>query len=218
MDRVKTIDVELIEPSEIISKPIEGRLISIDQVSKHIKTRSTLFLSVLANMSAGIKHGFSKISVTESGNVRKIEAVPAPDTLFTGDNLCNFACFAMKEALEKICDGIKVDVIQVNTDFDAENWDTPGYKYNTWGHSLIKVTQIDNGQVTFFDPTYGQIDHRRVGKIVQMTEEELINYYRNASGQMRHLEMNNIRNNQLQEADKYGLGGKQFETLIDTLL
>lgn len=218
MDGPGSVEVALIKPSEIISKPIENKLTSIDQVSKHIETRSIFFVSVLSNMGAGIKHGWSKVLNAGDGYIRKTKATPAPDTLFTGDSLCNFASFAMKEALEKICGNVKIDVIQVNTDFDAENWDSPGYKYNTWGHSLIKVTQVDNGQVIFFDPTYGQIDHRRVGKIARMSEEELTSYYRNASGQMRYLEINNIKDGQLQDATKYGLGREQYETLINTLL
>ncbi len=218
MDGSKIVDVAFIEPGEIISRPLEGKFTSIDQVGKHLQTRSPLFESVLSNMGAGIKHGWSKISTTENGNIQKTKTPSAPNAIFTGDNLCNFASFAMKEALEKVCHNIKVDVIQVNTDFDAENWDTPRYKYNTWGHSLIKITQVNNGQVTFFDPTYGQIDHRKAGKIMQINEEELTNYYRNTSSQVRYLEINGTKNSQLQDAAKYGLGETQYETLIDTLL
>lgn len=210
---------QVISPQDVIIQPLEKRLVGIEDVSAHLQKRSAFFLSRFADLSNGIKTSWSVISREEDGRIKKETPERIDRTsIFTAEDLCTVASFAIKEALEKTADDVAIDIVQVETDFHAEEWEKPTYQLNTWGHSLVKVTQKSTGAVRFFDPTYGQIDHRLVGGIVAMSEDELGKYYRNKSGTMHYVDVDHYQKDFMETAARLGWKEEDSKALVDTLL
>lgn len=178
----------LIPSNEIIivrkeNPPIMG----LNELDSHLRARGPLFFSILGAIHMDGR-GWEKIEKDDAygGLVKsKIYRYQDADTTFTGDDLCDFASFAIFDALQKRVQGVKLDVVKIKTDKTAETWEEEDSEqfFILQNHVIVQATDDTTGETRYYDPTYRQIDHRTVGTIRSFSEEELDKYYRTQNGQ-----------------------------------
>lgn len=171
-------EVPIIIPAQIIERPLANKLSNLEEVQSHLNSRYPLFLSRLAAIGKQKKCGWQNIETDDSGVVSKKPAeMIDKKALFTASKMCEFSSFSLAEALSQITAGMQIDVVEVYTNWHAENWGKPDYVLNSYPHVILTIQS--GNDVVFYDPTYGQIDHRKAGKLICMTKDELSKYYKN---------------------------------------
>lgn len=175
---------------ESIIRPEYVRLSSLSQVEAHVARRQGLFLNRLAFFLRDFsRDGFELLGVGESGitEKRRRDNGEGRDVgLFTARDLCMPAVFALQDGLMDIAtENLSVQVVQLQTNFSAENWGNSSYTLTDGPHALLEVTDTSTAEILYIDPTYGQIDHHYVGRMLFLRPDEVDKFYRTRQGSVQ---------------------------------
>lgn len=173
------METQFIREDQIVIPNEEVKVDSLDEITSFIEQRSALFQNSLMFMARNSLQGWEEIK-TEDGVVVKVPGANNATSLFTGLEFCRIASFALFDGLQGLDPNkFKVEVVQVETDFNAERWQNPEHKYyNTDQHAIVKVTDLSTNESVFVDSTYGQVNHAFAGKTLVVKESDLGKYYK----------------------------------------
>ncbi len=176
---------ELITP---ISPNEKVTIHSISDLRDFVTTRQSYFLTMLRNFSwhTDSFNGLQRVSLDENGDVVKEERmgarIPSQENLHTGAEQCYYATMAVGVAIKRLANthhlDITVETGEIPTNNHAENWSSGKVGTAIFKHIIGRVINNQTRQVEFyFDPTYAQIDHRYVGRMLFFEPNELHAYY-----------------------------------------
>ncbi len=211
---------------DIIFPKEKTEISSLDDLSAHISDRETYFISTLENvLNKGYDdQGWQSIENTPDQKIAKDYSQKRDKkNIFTGSFWCFFASLALEEAVEKIVKennlDFSVDIGDVNTGYDAENWRKHRPEPTEIKHSILKVTDNLSKETMYFDPTYAQIDHRYAGKIVIVSEKDFQKKYQNSYGKVSYSIAPRFKEPYYRDKIKKSVMGEhaQFQRLVDTI-
>lgn len=168
---------------------IEHRKPNIDNLSaleNHLSAHAPLFLSRLALFTFNPENpyfGPEIIQQGESGLISKSEvsadSIDNPQQpLFTSRMLCTLSSLLVKLAIEELAPNkFRSSIIEIKTDFTAENWGNPHHNPHFLPHDIVKVTEEATDLSRYVDASYAQVDHRVIGHILISPPEQLETYY-----------------------------------------
>ena len=172
-------------------KPVSERLqkkehfSSINQIIDHIKRRGPIFFGVLRQTSLemdrpigweNLFHMGSNVTKRDIGHSFSATSIPF-NAEFTGKGLCVIGSMALYEALRPITSPeIKIEVLHIYTDFNAETWNMQQFLRNAKDHAVLRITEAGK-EPYIIDTTYGQVHHGYKGDMVCIPEHEMIQWY-----------------------------------------
>ena len=194
------------------------RIGTITELINFLKIRGPLYFNALSVISGvGNSFGWQRISKWEDGATKKIGAEPRSNkAIFTGGTICNFASFALYDGLKSKLENIDLDVVQIYTDFRAEDWGESYQQIQEWDHVIVKATARDTGEVLYLDPTYRQIDHRVEETVLTVPGDRLNNFYKDRQNR-QSVSVLNRKDEILGELKTWGLSEEQYKKLVDIL-
>ncbi len=211
----------LIKPEDILIKGQEVSLKTIVDLAEHIKKRNGLFMSRLAAIATRIYGGWLSISQDQEGKIVKQPVGPFENALFTGKNFCQLGAYALEEGLSRLNkeDKFGIKVVELDTDQNAENWDRKDYQGKPAKHDIVQVTEKHSGEVVYFDPTYGQVNHTRSGEIVIIKETDINRFYKGKGEDMKDtiVDISSRKPQFLKLATAVGIPLNQYNLLVDTI-
>lgn len=213
------------EPAEV--------LVSLEQIVDHLKKKGPKFQDTLLKISLGqklddgLKLGWHTFSSDRGYLTKTIANSFGGDALFTGAQLCEFASYALQEALSIVAPSLEFDTVPLETSNEAESWDHSKHKLYTGPHTVVKATDMVTGQIAYFDPTYKQIDSRFEDSVLVFTEEEFPKYFRSARNpqenkfKLRYDQQSNLasKESKIRYLEKTkGITHDHYQQLVQTLI
>lgn len=206
--------------TEDVLKKDNSPIVGLDQLNDFLQRHGTLFFNRLGVISMDKNSfGWHKIVKDTVRKFRKLDSIPSEeDSTFTGRNLCNFASFAIYDAIKDRLSNVDLDVVSLYTDTHGEKWDDPDHFIQPWRHIIVKAVDTETGEIRYFDPTYRQINHRMVGTIHTFSPEEIDQYYKNSQGTPIVMESVLSQKDEMLEGLKgWGLTDEKYQTLMKAL-
>jgi len=194
-----------------LSKPL-------GDVLELIKDKGPTFFKTLAMQPRNdSSFGWQKISTFSDSTTKKLACGKNDEgAIFTGEQLCNFASYALYEALVSKFPHISIDIVQLFTDFRAEDWNRPDHNFQEWDHVIVKISSGDGKEVMYLDPTYRAINHDAEQSIKIITESELSKFYQDRQRRVPSSVLYK-KESVLRELEGWGLTKEYFHSLVNSL-
>lgn len=199
---------------------------SISELTDHLRQRQGYFLSTLqaiTNSKDTDSGGWQSLSRDQDNKINKQKSISSKDTVFTGSWQCVIASRAIQEGIEDIIQKNNLDISvklgDVNTTYNAEDWDShkPTYSADNPDHTIVKVVDNKTKEVYYFDPTYAQIDHRYAGKFLCITQKDFPKYYKDQEGVSRFGIPSIYYDEEWRKSLPYGITKADFDRLVTTI-
>ncbi len=150
---------------------------SMEQLKDFLQEKAPLFFNRLGVITQGQRIGRQSIITEPNGLINKTTS-QSSDSIFTGSGLCALASYALYDGLKNRVRGIDLDVVQIDTNLEGENWDHPAFELEEFLHQILKAEDEKSETTLFFDSTYRQINHRSKLTLICSNTEELEHYYK----------------------------------------